>query len=84
MTRQYTSGQVAYVNGTQVVIVRQVLFNQPAYRVCTLKAPLRGPREQWVVDGTYLSDDPRHRVGLVSAAPRRAARRRREASLSHA
>ncbi len=84
MTRQYTSGDVAYVNGTKVVVVRRVLHNQPAYRVRTLRAPTRGPCEEWVVDGVYLSDDPKRRVGLVAVQPRRSVRRRSAAQLSHA
>ena len=84
MTRRYTSGDVAYVNGTKVVILRQVLHNQPAYRVRAVRAPTRGPCEEWVVDGVYVSDDPKHRLGLVAVPPRRSVRRRPVAELSHA
>ena len=84
MTRRYTSGDVAYVNGMKVVVLRQVLHNQPAYRVRTLRAAARGPCEEWVVDGVYLSDDPKRRVGLVAVSPRRSQRHRPAAQLSHA
>ena len=69
MDRCYRSGEQAYVNGRQVLILRQVLFNRPAYRVRAVRDQSRSPCEEWVVDGLYLSDDPSHRVGLIAMAP---------------
>ncbi len=71
MDRCYRSGEQAYVNGRQVLILRQVLFNRPAYRVRAVRDQSRSPCEEWVVDGLYLSDDPSHRVGLISMAPKK-------------
>ncbi len=65
MRQPHKPGDEVYVNGKRVVIVRQVLFNQPAYRVCSLKNHTRSKPNEWVVDGTYISLDPKHRVGLV-------------------
>jgi len=69
MEKCYRSGEQAYINGRQVLVLRQVLFNRPAYRVRAVRDQSRSPCEEWVVDGLYLSDDPSHRVGLVAMAP---------------
>ena len=65
MTRRFTPGDRAYVNGKEVVVVCQVLFNQPAYRVRGLDGKRGTVCQEWVVDGTYLSSDPSVRTGLL-------------------
>lgn len=68
---RYGPGDRAYVNGEEVQVVRQVLYNRAAYRVRSLRGQNRAPCLEWVVDGTYLSDDPESRVGLVGSVGRR-------------
>lgn len=50
-------GEIKYLGARRVFILKQVLFNNPAYRVkyvSSLEA-----KGSFVVDGPYLSDRPR-------------------------
>lgn len=66
MALPYKEGDRAFLNGLEVVVLRQVLFNRPAYRVRPVRQQSRAAYEQWVVDGSYLSNDPRKWVGLLA------------------
>lgn len=66
MDLTFEPGEQVFVNGRQVVVVSQVLFNRPAYRVRLVRSRSNMPTEEWVVDGFYLSDDPNRRVGLMA------------------
>ena len=66
MITGFRAGEPAFVNGKEVLIVRQVLFNRPAYRVRALNARRGMLPEEWVVDGSYVSDDPTVIVGFVA------------------
>jgi len=68
MQRRYKPGAVAYVNGKPVRVVRQVLFNRPAYRVRAVWLRAHGPIQEWVIDGVYLSDDPKQRISLLGVS----------------
>ncbi len=60
----WKSGQRVYINGAPYIVVRQVLFNRPAYRVAA-RQRMAGEAPDRVVDGFYLSNNPRNRVGFV-------------------
>lgn len=66
MALPYKEGDRTFLNGLEVVVLRQVLFNRPAYRVRPVRQQSRASYEQWVADGSYLSNNPRKWVGMLA------------------
>ena len=53
LLQRWHEGDLGFVGKVQIEIVRQVLFNQPAYRVRPVG--VNHQTKGWVVDGCYIT-----------------------------
>ena len=64
-TPKFKAGDEVYNSGHPVIVLKQVLFNRPAYRVrCNKGLKSHQMTYEWVLDELYLSHDPDHRAGF--------------------